>query len=161
MPLPENLKIKPSSGGGSVSVGEGIFSVEIVDISYIEADQTKYGKPQLNFRFRILKGGYEGAELQSWASCVLSPGWEGGNPSNLYLLACAVLGEEVDLEKEFDPNVLMGGKLTIVVELRRTKGGKEYSKITKYLKREALPESKSEDVEVPEDVGEEVDRAEP
>ncbi|OGZ32281.1 MAG: hypothetical protein A2V69_01075 [Candidatus Portnoybacteria bacterium RBG_13_40_8] len=138
MPITNDVKIKPSSGtseGPTGFVPAGVYDVEISDITFIPGEENPFtGKPQLKLRFNILTPEYEGVEILSWASLTINPGWEQGNPSNLYKIAVAVMGEEPDMEKEFYPSNLLGGKLRVVVEVRRKKTGQgEYSKITNYL----------------------------
>lgn len=141
MPITNEIAITPSTGGGGggAVVPEGVYQVEVFDITYIPGEQNQFGgKPQLKFRFKILNGEQADLELVSWVSLTLNPGWDQGSPSNLYKIAVAVMGEEPSMEQEFYPSILVGGKLQVVVESKRTKGGKEFSRITNYLKASAL-----------------------
>lgn len=137
MPITNDVAITPTSGGGGggAVVPEGVYAVEVSDISFIPGEQNQFsGKPQLKFRFKILEGEQKDLELVSWVSLTINPGWEQGSPSNLYKIAVAVMGEEPSMEEQFYPNILIGGVLQVVIESRRTKGGKEFSRITNYLK---------------------------
>ena len=139
MPITNEVAITPSAGGGGggAIVPEGVYQVEVSDISYIPGEQNQFsGKPQLRFKFKILEGEHEGVELGTWTSLSMNPGWDKGNPSNLYLIAKGVAGEDPNLDKEFYPNSLMGGKLRILVEERTSKNGNKFAKVTKYLSLE-------------------------
>jgi hypothetical protein len=139
MPITNDIKITPMFNiprGDEISpvIGEGIYDAEIIDITYIPPERNKIsGKPQLRFKFKIVSGEYSGVTLFSWVSMSLNPGWENGNPSHLYTIAKSVMGKEPDLNSDFYPNVLMGGKLKIWIEVKTSpKTGNQYSKIVKY-----------------------------
>lgn len=136
MPISNDLKITPTdtSGGPVALVPEGVYSAEIMDITFIPGEQNQFtGKPQLKFRFKISEGAQKDLELVSWVSLSLNPGWDQGSPSNLYLIAKAVMGEEPNPDVDFLPSWLMGGKLQILVEGRTSRKGTKYSRVTKYL----------------------------
>jgi len=126
------------SDGPTPSIPEGIYSATIVDITYVPPEQNLlWGKPQLKLRFKIEGGEFNGVELSSWVGMSLYPGGSlsdgtTGKPSNLYIIATAVMGEEPDLEVDFLPNTLMGGKLKIWIETKTSKKGTQYSRIVKY-----------------------------
>ena len=137
MPLPPDLTVKRQSGDGGQMIPEGVYQAEIINIDYIAAENTTFGKEQLAFRFKITEGSYKDVEIRSWVTLAFNAGWEGGSPSNLYLLACAALNEELNDSEEFNPNNLMGKELSVVIEVRRSQTGREVSRITKYLKKGA------------------------
>lgn len=153
MPITNEITIKPSTGGGSSAVvPEGLYDVEVSDITYIPPEQNPlYGKAQLRFKFKILVGKEKDLELSSWVGMSINPGWDQGKPSNLFKIVTAVMGEEPDMEKEFLPNVLLGGTLQILVENRKSKDGKEYSKVTNFLKSKGLKLANPEPSEPVED----------
>ena len=136
MPIDNDVTVTPSTGGGGggAVVPEGVYQVEVSDITFIPEEQNQYGKSQLKFRFKILEGKQAELELVSWVSMTINPGWEQGSPSNLYKIIVAIMGEEPNMEEEFYPNTLIGGKLQVVVESKKTKAGAEISRITNYLK---------------------------
>src|SRR3990167_10806966 len=96
MPITNEIKVMPTpegTGGLAVLIPEGIYKAEVTDISYIPGEQNQFsGKPQLRFKFKILEGEHEGVELGTWTSLSMNPGWDKGNPSNLYLIAKGVAG---------------------------------------------------------------------
>ena len=160
MPIDNDMTVTPSTGGGGVGaiVPEGMYKVEIVDITYISGEQNQFSdKPQLRLKFKILGKEQKDVELLSWVSMTINPGWEQGSPSNLYKVATAVTGEEPRMDEEFYPNTLVGGKLQVVVESKKTKAGMEISRITNYLKYGGVdvpgdePESGSEEPPIPEE----------
>lgn len=161
MPISNEIKVSPTdtSGGPSALVPEGVYDAEITDITYVPGEQNQFtGRPQLKLRFKILGGEYKDLELRSWVSMSLNPGWEQGNPSNLYLIAKAVLGDEPNPDEDFLPAWLMGGKLRILVEERTSKKGTKYSKVTKYLSPTARAVSpKEEEKKMEEAVDESID----
>lgn len=149
MPISNDVSVRPTSGdggGGGDLVPEGVYNVEIKDITYIDPEQNPWGnKAQLKFRFQILTGEHSEKELVSWVTMTLNPGWESGSPSHLYKIATAVMGEEPDTDSEFYPNVLMGGVIQVVVEQKKAKSsGKLYAKISNYLKSSEIGTSKAE-----------------
>jgi hypothetical protein len=154
MPITNDVSITPSVnlGGGGAMVPEGVYSVIVSDITYIPGEQNQFGgKPQLKFRFKITEGDQKDLELVSWVSLTLNAGWDKGSPSNLFKMATAVMGEEPDMEREFYPNVLIGGLLQVVVESRKSKTGKEFSRITNYLKATRSTAKVSSKAEVVDD----------
>jgi len=169
MPITNAIKISPNtsqptqSDGVSAQVTEGIYDAEIADITYIPPEENlKFGKPQLRFKFKILGGEFDGVNLSSWVSMSINPGGfavEGGTgaPSHLYTIAKSVMGEEPDPNAEFYPNVLIGGKLKIWVEVRVSQAGKEYSRVVKYSAMSKTAKStkvvapKEEEIPLPEE----------
>ena len=155
MPISNDVTVKPSTGGGGGGdiVPEGVYPVEIADMTYISGEENQFSdRPQLKFRFKILGTKQKDLELVSWISMTINPGWEQGSPSNLYKIATAVMGEEVDMAKEFYPNTLLGGKLQVVVESKKGRTGNEISRISNYLKAvDSVPAPKK--VASPEDAG--------
>jgi len=159
MPITNDVTIVPSSGGGGGAiVPEGVYIVEITDITHIPGEQNQFsGKPQLKLNFKITEGEYKELELLSWVNLVINPGWDQGSPSNLYKIAAAVMGEDPSMDEEFYPNTLIGGTLQVVVETKKSKAGAEVSRITNYLKKteaaakevEDKPTKKAEDKKVP------------
>lgn len=136
MSIDSSIKVRGSSGETKEQplVDVGVYEVEIVDITYISAEQNSlYGKPQLRFKFKILGSRFDGVNLASWIGLSLNPGWDKGSPSHLYNIAKYVMGEDPDLDADFYPNVLMGGVLRILIEHKSTQEGKVYSRITRYL----------------------------
>ena len=169
MPISNQVKITPAAnrpeGGEYPLVTEGIYDAEIMDITYIPAEQTQYGKAQLKLKFKIIGGEYEGVTLSSWVSMTMNAGGfaiEGGTgaPSNLFIITKAVMGKEPDLAADFYPNVLMGGRLKIWVEIRTSQAGKQYSRIVKYsvgtrasapVAKVAIPRKETEEIPLPEE----------
>lgn len=139
MPISNDIRVSPSGAGGGQSalIPEGIYAAEIADIVYIPGEKNQYGKPQLKLTFKLTEGNYRGVELRSWVSMVMNSGWDNGGeskgaPSNLYVIAKAVMGEEPDPNQDFYPNILMGGRLRVWVETRSTRKGDSYSRVVKY-----------------------------
>ena len=137
MPITNQIKITPTVNNTDrlefPLVTEGIYNASIEDITYIPGEQNSFnGKPQLKLKFKILDDEFKDVCLTSWVGMSLNPGWDKGNPSHLYTIAKSVMGEEPNLDIDFYPNVLMGGKLKIWVEIRESQAGKKYSRIVKY-----------------------------
>lgn len=170
MPISNEVKVTPTTGEGSgpaVVIPDGIYDVELTDITFIPGEQNQFsGKPQLKMVFKILAGEHKDVELRSWVSMTMNPGWEQGSPSHLYSISKAIMMEEPDLEADFYPNVLVGGKLRVFVEEKTSKKGTKYSKVSKYLapsttveqdvvqEKELKKKPKTEDEEIAESLAE-------
>lgn len=135
MPIDSSVTIKPSMGGGALPlIDEGMYDVEISDISEIPAEQNPYGTgTQYKMYFRIVEGPFKDTVLSIYLKPVLNPGWENGQPSKLYLITKAVMGEDPDMEAEFVLATLMGGKLQVLVEQKTTKAGAKFSTPTRFI----------------------------
>jgi len=91
-------------------LAEGLYNLEVVDIAEQVDVETKWGvKDFLLVYSAVLDGEVRGKILTRRISRSYTAGFEGGNSSHLWELACAVKKDILDDTEPFDINELIGG----------------------------------------------------
>jgi len=157
--IEKSFQITPQANDFKI-IPEGTYQVIIDDVA--DKKQPIFSKPNqeetvLNFRFKILADG-EHKNRFVWKKVrpVISEGWSGGNPSNLFSILKAV-GVEPDPELMMTGTDLnskfIGKQLTVVVKEKTSKDGKIYNVVSDFLKvKNDLPQDqepeKEEEIQV-------------
>lgn len=139
------------------SIPEGLYPVVLEDINAEERPVYQHPDQKelvYNCQFVILEGEYGGERLWKRIRPVLSPGFENGNPSTLFVLLKALLGREPNLEAKITGqklNALIGKQCQVLVKQEKGKNGKMYSKVTEFLAAKQqlpIPELKTKQAEI-------------
>jgi hypothetical protein len=137
----QNATIK--GGEGFELVPEGVYTVEVLDVQFMDKDEDKNTQftPKDKFKFvlAILDSEHRGRLLWHRVTTTFTSGFK-GRASKLYELVCAVMGEKVDDGIELDINTLISGQLRVVV-----KHNNGWANVTEVMKVDTKLEELSEE----------------
>jgi hypothetical protein len=140
MPVTEEFQSKAKFGTKKTfdPIPEGVYTFQVFDIEgYTDkAYQSDEDVDKYKFTFVLLddeefdgelNGAQQARGRRIWKDCPIkwSPGSEGKNPSNLWLIASAAIGHELTMEecRTLNVNSLIGKQLKIGVKVRRKQDG--------------------------------------
>lgn len=159
-----------SGGEGFELVPEGVYTVEILDVSFIDKSEDKNTKftPKDKFKFVLAildDGEYRGRLLWHRVTTVFTSGFK-GSPSKLYDFSCAVMSEKLPDDFSFDVNSFIGSQLRVVVKHKDgwanitevMKADKKLTELTEEKRQELLNSlNKPNTDELVEEVSAEID----
>lgn len=132
MPVDESSAVVKDEPKQFPLVPNGIYTVEIVDVSLLENVDTKWGKKDY-YRFYmgvINSGENRGYSLWHKVSKSYNSGYDGGNASALYKLHKAI--EDVDV-KSVNVNSFIGKRVQVFVKQEKSNKGVTYSNIKEVM----------------------------
>lgn len=136
-----------NEGTTFIPIPQGVYEVEIVDISFKPKEAQKAGKFEAKDKYYIhlgilTEGEYRGKPLTHFVTTSYNAGFSGGQSSKLYDLACAVMGEKLNDKVQLDLNTLIGGVFNIVVKEKATADGKVFANIVEVMSKTKGSQSK-------------------
>lgn len=132
-------KITISTGGSFTPLPDGMYTVQVMDVNFLEKHVTSFapqGKDFLEYKFAVLdEVAVEGGTTRGRNL------WDRMSPSlnekaRMFKFVRAILGAEAmkSLPKNFDPESLVGKQVTVVVENTASKDGmRTFANIANYL----------------------------
>ena len=119
-----------------IVIPEDVYLCEIKDLE--EVEQQKYKAPQgemeeaIRVKFTILDGEFKDQTLIKTVKPVIGEGFEGGSPSNLYILLKSVLGNDFEPTLE-TVNSIIGRQVKVIVKIKTSQKGKDYNIIDNFM----------------------------
>lgn len=135
MPVDSNKSNVSNTGTDYPVVPEDVYVAELVDVTLKEGIKTQWGlKDKFYFYFGILNDSEQrGARVLHTVSTAFNAGFQGGQPSGLYKLSCALTGETLDDKEGIDVNTLIGKRAKLVIKVSQ-KDGKTYANVAETMK---------------------------
>jgi len=142
MPVPNDRSNVQNSGNNFEPLPNGMYNVEVVDIT-LEQDVVGFeGKVSDKFYIRmgILDESQRGKLVMHFVSTAWTAGWDKGSPSKLWEFACAITRQTLNDEDKFDVNSLIGQRLQVIMKKKLDKKGKTWSNVVEVMEIEKAGE---------------------